>query len=147
MDASNGDIIGYGEGYYPYSHYRCIIGTIEGCALYLTENEKVWKYSCGYLTVDDDPDELKPNDFTFHPPYPNPFNASTTIEFGILKSASIKLIVYDITGREVAKLVNGTKSAGSHSVKWNAENFTSGIYFARLTANGFTKTQKLLLIK
>ena len=79
--------------------------------------------------------------------YPNPFNPETNIAFELPKPGEVSLVIYDIQGKEVARLVDEYKPAGSHSITWNAEGFTSGIYFARLTAGNFTQTQKLLLIK
>ena len=78
---------------------------------------------------------------------PNPFNASTVLSFELRDASEVKLVVYDIAGREVVKLVDEYKTAGSHNITWDSENFTSGIYFARLNAGDFTQTQKLLLIK
>ena len=79
--------------------------------------------------------------------YPNPFNPVTTIRFGLPEESQVKIIIYDILGREVTILADKHYLPGYHSVNWNAQNFTSGIYFARLTAGEFTKTQKLLLVK
>jgi len=89
-----------------------------------------------------------PESFTLHAPYPNPFNPSTELTYSMQSAGEISLIVFDINGREVATLFEGYKAAGTHSAVWNAENFTSGVYFARLTAeNGNTQTQKLVLMK
>ncbi|MFA4839991.1 MAG: DUF2334 domain-containing protein [Candidatus Neomarinimicrobiota bacterium] len=79
--------------------------------------------------------------------YPNPFNASTTITYSIPKVANICLEVFDQSGRKVAELVNRRQSAGSYSVRWNAERFSSGLYFYRLRMNGQTSTKKCLLVK
>ena len=88
------------------------------------------------------------SDFSFNvTAYPNPFNASTVLDFALPTAAPIKIIVYDIMGREVARLVEGFKPAGSHSVTWNAEGLSSGVYFARLEAGDFRQTRKVLLVK
>ncbi|HBX67677.1 MAG TPA: peptidase S8, partial [Balneolaceae bacterium] len=79
--------------------------------------------------------------------YPNPFNPTTTINYDVPEAADVQLQVYDITGRKVAELVNTRKSAGSHSVDWNADNFATGIYIYRLTAGDFSAVRKLTLIK
>ena len=78
---------------------------------------------------------------------PNPFNPSTNISFNLLKDESVNLTIYDNRGREVARLVEGFKSAGSHVVRFDAVNFVSGVYFARLTGSGINQTQKLMLLK
>jgi len=79
--------------------------------------------------------------------YPNPFNPSTTLSFTLPEAAKVQLKIYDLSGREVAALVNGTISAGEHRVEWNAEGMPSGTYFYSLSAPGFTSTKKLLLLK
>ena len=88
------------------------------------------------------------SDFTLEPAYPNPFNPSAEIRFSLNVSENISLNIYDIQGREVSSLFDGFQTAGSYSVMWNAQNFSSGIYFARLSSeNGLTQTQKLVLMK
>ena len=78
---------------------------------------------------------------------PNPFNASTTIDFNLQISEYITLAIYDITGREVESLITGHSSAGQHSVVWDARDYASGVYFVKLEAGKSIKTQKLLLLK
>lgn len=79
--------------------------------------------------------------------YPNPFNPSTTIGFSLPAESSVKLSIYDITGREVATLVNQRLSAGEHKYQWNASNFSSGVYFYRISSPGFEITKQMNLIK
>ncbi|MBU1919254.1 T9SS type A sorting domain-containing protein, partial [bacterium] len=79
--------------------------------------------------------------------YPNPFNPVTTIEFSIPSAGQVGLAVYDITGREVASLVNGNLSAGIHAVDWNGVSAPTGIYFYRLSYGTQQITQRMLLVK
>jgi hypothetical protein len=79
--------------------------------------------------------------------YPNPFNPTTDIVFSLDKARNIRLAVYDVNGREVARLANGNMSAGRHTVSFDGHNFASGVYFARLTSNGMTETRKITLLK
>ncbi|GAB5409880.1 MAG: hypothetical protein BalsKO_22450 [Balneolaceae bacterium] len=80
--------------------------------------------------------------------YPNPFNPTTTINYFLRESGKTKLTVFDITGREVATLVNELKSRGEHSIQFEASLLSSGLYFYRIsTESGFSKTNKMLLIK
>lgn len=79
--------------------------------------------------------------------YPNPFNPTTSIKFELPKSSSVKLIIYDILGNEIAVLVNEQLKSGSYEVEWNASNNSSGVYFYKLTAEGYTETKKMLLVK
>lgn len=80
--------------------------------------------------------------------YPNPFNPSTQIKFSLVQSGNISLKVYDVLGKEVAVLAEGTHDAGVYSVSFNASNLSSGMYFYTLrTSNGFSETKKMLLMK
>jgi hypothetical protein len=88
-----------------------------------------------------------PEEYALLQNYPNPFNPATTIEFHLPADEKVTLTIYDILGKEVKTVLNQTMAAGKHSVVWNAAQAPSGIYFYRLTAGGFTKTRKLLLLK
>ena len=91
--------------------------------------------------------EQIPKDYALDQNYPNPFNPVTTIKFALPKSSPVKLVIYDITGREVAVLVNGSLPAGYHSVQWDARNVPSGMYIYRITAGSFTQTKRMMVIK
>jgi len=78
---------------------------------------------------------------------PNPFNASTTIHYAISKDANIRLSIYNLLGQEVATIVDEQLVAGDHSVIWDASNYSSGIYFYRLTAGGKVITKRMTLLK
>ncbi len=89
-----------------------------------------------------------PSNYELKQNYPNPFNPATTIIFNLPKTANIELKIYDIEGREIQKITNGNYSAGEHRITWDASNFTSGVYFYKLTASdGFTETKKMMLVK
>ncbi len=91
-----------------------------------------------------------PDRISLHQNYPNPFNPSTKIRFDITSgslSDAVKLAVYDITGREVAVLVNQQLSAGSYEYTFNAKGLTSGIYFFRLDAGDFSDVRKMTPLK
>ncbi|NOS86408.1 MAG: T9SS type A sorting domain-containing protein [Ignavibacteria bacterium] len=92
-------------------------------------------------------DYLVPKNFELTQNYPNPFNPSTTIEYSIPKDAIVALKIYDVLGKEVATLVNDQKAAGTYILNWNASNFSSGLYFYRITAGEFTETKKMFLVK
>jgi hypothetical protein len=79
--------------------------------------------------------------------YPNPFNPSTVIGFQLSVAGQATLKVYDVLGREVATLVNGTMAAGSHSVTFDASNLTSGVYIYKLEAGGMSMTKRMTLVK
>lgn len=88
-----------------------------------------------------------PEKYSLSQNYPNPFNPVTNIKFNIPKAGLVKLVVFDITGKEVAALVNNEMNAGIYTADFNAVNLSSGIYFYRLTAGGFTDTKKMMLVK
>ena len=79
--------------------------------------------------------------------YPNPFNSSTTIEYHLPVSTNVKLMVYDILGREVVSLVNDKISVGVHRIVFDAGGLPSGLYYYRLQAGSYVETRKLLLLK
>jgi hypothetical protein len=85
--------------------------------------------------------------FSLEQNYPNPFNQTTVISYQLSAVNRVSLQVYDIAGREVAELVNGTRKVGEHTVKWNASNLASGIYFYRLVAGPHVQTRKMVVLK
>ena len=88
-----------------------------------------------------------PNAWSLEPNYPNPFNPSTTIPFTILEATQVRLVVFDMLGREVSTLANGLYPSGSHSVIWDAQGLPSGLYVYRLEANGEMQTRTMNLLK
>ena len=88
-----------------------------------------------------------PATFALGQAYPNPFNPVTTIDFELADNADVSMVIYNVQGREVATLISGNLDAGYHSVVWNADTFSSGMYFLHMNAAGFTATQKLMIIK
>ncbi len=88
-----------------------------------------------------------PNNFSLHQNYPNPFNPTSKIKFDILKLSDVKIIVYDLFGREVATLVNEQIKPGTYETEFDGTNFSSGVYYYKLVAEGFVETKKMVLIK
>jgi hypothetical protein len=85
--------------------------------------------------------------YILYPSFPNPFNPSTTMRYSISKTSSVKLTVYDLSGRAVATLVNEEKPAGTYTVSWNAAHLSSGVYFSKLTAGKFSQVKKMMHLK
>jgi len=79
--------------------------------------------------------------------YPNPFNPSTKITYSLADDAQVSLRIYDIMGREVAKVVNEKQAAGTYDVNFDASDLASGIYMYKLTAGHFVSTRKMVLLK
>ena len=86
-------------------------------------------------------------DFQLNQNYPNPFNPETKISFSINKPGFVKLLIYDILGREIKTLVKGYKNAGNYSVAFNASNLPSGNYFYSIQFGSKFVTKKMSLIK
>ena len=98
-----------------------------------------------------DPDEASPAAvptlLKLNPNYPNPFNPVTTIRYGVPEQTFVRLVVFDILGREVATLVSRTQAAGWHHVTWDAADRPSGVYLYRLEVGTQVRTRKMLLLK
>lgn len=90
---------------------------------------------------------LTPSSFFLSPNYPNPFNASTLIEYGLPESGPVEVEIFDILGRKIQTLVDETQAAGYHQVVWNGEHSPSGTYFYRIQAGEKSQTRKCLLLK
>ncbi|MCX6161277.1 MAG: T9SS type A sorting domain-containing protein, partial [Ignavibacteriae bacterium] len=116
-------------------------------ALNQAEITATWNQNLGVITNITPVQTETPKDYKLSQNYPNPFNPATKIGFSIPKSGLTTLKVYDVLGKEIAVLVNETKSAGSYIVDFNASSLSTGVYYYRLEANGFIDTKKLTLIK
>ena len=85
--------------------------------------------------------------------YPNPFNPSTVIEYALPVESNVTISVFNTIGQRVAVLLKGTQGAGNHSITWNAQSLSSGVYFYKIKAAGinskknFTSFKKAILIK
>jgi hypothetical protein len=91
---------------------------------------------------------ILPTEFALHQNYPNPFNPATKISFDLPQDSKVKLIVYDLLGREVKRLVNNEfKVAGKYTYDFNGAPLSSGVYFYRIETEGFTNTKRMMLVK
>jgi photosystem II stability/assembly factor-like uncharacterized protein len=88
-----------------------------------------------------------PSSYMLQQNYPNPFNPTTNIKFSLPNTGLVKLVIFDVVGREVATLVNEVKSAGNYTADFDASTLSSGVYFYRLEAGDFAETKKMLLVK
>ena len=92
-------------------------------------------------------DSHVPDQYLLHQNYPNPFNPVTSITYELPLKSHVQLAIYDLTGKEVIKLVNEFKDSGKHGVKWNGSRISSGIYFYVLDTPSNKLVKKLVLIK
>ena len=88
-----------------------------------------------------------PTEYSLSNAFPNPFNPTTTIEYTLLNEGNVSLVVYNLLGEEVARLVSENQQGGYHSVTWDASNSASGVYLYRLKAGDFIQTRKMVLLK
>ena len=93
------------------------------------------------------PPDLIPGHYSFSYNYPNPFNPATKIDYIIPKSEFVSVKIYDINGAELTTLVNEKLSSGKHSVDWDATDYPSGIYIARISSGNYYQARKMLLVK
>ncbi|MEZ4700786.1 MAG: T9SS type A sorting domain-containing protein [Rhodothermales bacterium] len=101
----------------------------------------------GALTNVATEDETIPGSFALHQNFPNPFNPTTSIRFDVPQAGHVSLEVFDLIGRKVQTLVDGTLAAGQHSVSFSAGELPSGMYLYRLTAGSDVQTRKMVLLK
>ena len=87
------------------------------------------------------------SDFKLTNIYPNPFNPSTTISYDVSNLSNVKISIYNINGQLVEILKDQLHKAGQYNITWNANEYTSGVYFVKLMAGNFVDRQKIILIK
>ena len=88
-----------------------------------------------------------PLEFALNQAYPNPFNPVTTIQFALPVDTKISIDIYDMRGKFVETLIDRNMLGGYHSIIWNGSAYSSGIYFIKMHAGSYIRTQKLMLIK
>lgn len=110
------------------------------------DNDGSYTYS-NEITVETMKATSLPIEFTLYNNYPNPFNPSTTIKFGIPKESKVILEVFNVLGERVVTLVNKEMTEGYHEVKFNGASLPGGVYIYKLAADGFSATKKLVLMK
>ena len=130
------------------STYNLWYGGLDGCT---------WRI--GYATSNVDPVSVRTSGalietFNLSQNFPNPFNPSTTIKYGLKERANVDLKIFDINGRELSILIDKEQSAGNYEIVFDASSLPSGIYFYRLQvypANGgagdFVQARKMILLK
>ncbi len=105
----------------------------------------VWYNDEDYTTAVDD--NFLPDVYALNQNYPNPFNPSTTISFDLIETADTRLVLYDVRGREVERIVNQSMAPGRYTVTFDGSAYASGVYFYRLTSGEFSDVKKLMLLK
>lgn len=111
--------------------------------------ESEWSDTLSFTTkmLTSNEEEMLPTEFALHQNYPNPFNPSTTIRYDLKTAGTVQIQIFDISGRLVNTLVEEYKTAGKHSVTFNAAGLSSGLYFMQMRTKGFTSTKGMVLLK
>ncbi|GEM_PF-4165537 len=118
-----------------------------GPSKYITPNPPGQEIKVGTTAVGGRDRTSIPEAFTLYPAHPNPFNPSTKIRFDLVKAGPALLRLFDLSGREIATLVNARLAAGQHEYLWDARNVPSGVYLYRLEALGYSATRRVTLMK
>ncbi len=118
----------------------------------VTDNDSATDEEIYYVFVKEEggPEKVTahvPDKFGLSQNYPNPFNPVTTIKFQLPEASFVKLIVYNINGQEVARLVETNMEAGYHETDWDASSVASGIYLYKITAGNFTQVKRMVVVK
>lgn len=105
-----------------------------------------------YTGIGDKNNQAVPTDFVLQQNFPNPFNPSTHISFGLPNNEEVRIIIYDMLGKPIRTLVSGKLSAGFHDIVWNGRDHngnvvSAGVYIYRLEAKSHVLTKKMLLVK
>lgn len=100
-----------------------------------------------FVVLEASANAMLPETTCLSPCYPNPFNAATRINFGLIEDGDVQLAIFDLSGRLVERLYDGHSSAGNHSVAWDATDRPSGVYLVRLTCDSQRFTRKVTLMR
>jgi photosystem II stability/assembly factor-like uncharacterized protein len=145
-DGENWDVLGDGLPSVPV--YDMKIHPETNYLVAGTHGRSMYKINLNQLVDINDENPVAVSDFNLSQNYPNPFNPSTEIKFSIANTAWVELKVYDVTGREIAVLVNELKSPGEYRLNFDTNGrLASGIYFYRLKSSGVTLSKKMVLLK
>jgi hypothetical protein len=111
------------------------------------QSSSIFNLTFAPLLVGTEDNPLIPKELTLESVYPNPFNARATINFGLPEPSVVRLSVYDLSGRNIASLVDGYLREGYHNVVFSADNLTAGLYFVRIATADEVKVRKVMLIR
>lgn len=106
----------------------------------------IYKYNKDIIGINNNKGNI-PKEFQLYQNYPNPFNTNTKIRYSLAQKSKVRLSIYDILGNEVTVLVNTNQNPGIYEVNFDGSNFASGIYFYKIQADEYVKTNKMVLLK
>jgi hypothetical protein len=119
---------------------------VSGANLFAGTSGGVWRRPLQEMSVQTLSNEV-PEQFSLEQNYPNPFNPVTKINYHLQAAGYTKLVVYDVLGHEVTKLVNEKQSAGTYQVEFDAKELPSGVYFYKLETDDFADVKRMMLVK
>ena len=124
----------------------CRILVVQNNAIGSDYTSQCTDFSIG--TIDDISSRLNSvGEFLLYPAYPDPFNNSTIISFNLTEKTNVELNIYNIAGQKIKTLLNQQMESGIHKISWNADDYSSGIYFCEIKTRSNVKTEKLILLK
>ncbi len=127
--------------------YELVILEEHGANCEFAIDDIYWDGGVTGVDEENNDETLAPEIFSLEQNYPNPFNPATTISYSVAEASYVILQVFNVNGEEVATLVNGNKAPGNYTLNWDAKNYSSGIYFYRLTAGLYSDVKKCILLK
>lgn len=150
------EMVDMNEAYHSYTYLNkpssgtpnwYFISSSAGIYLYL-----IRAYVSNGITDISEPIEVLPSAFTLDQNYPNPFNPSTVISYTLPKQSRVQIKIFDVIGNEIRSLIDEEKSAGKYNILWDSRSnsgsrVSSGVYFYKIFADGFTETKKMILMK
>jgi hypothetical protein len=132
---------------YDLTCYHPDLGDILITDLLVTANDTIYLDIEFVISGVESEFDVIPSAFTLDQNYPNPFNPQTTISYSLPAQSDVSVHIYNLLGQKVSTLFEGSQQAGEHSVTWDAGDFPSGVYFARVEAPEATKSIKMTLMK
>lgn len=88
-----------------------------------------------------------PTQYKLFQNYPNPFNPTTKLRFALTRISIVKLVVYDVLGKQIETLINDQLNSGIYEVDWNASQYPSGVYYYKIDSEEYTETKRMVLLK
>ncbi len=134
-------------GYYNTTGYARNITLSEDGLIFVSDQTNLGIYRFTDPNTVDDPTITIPGMFKLYPAYPNPFNSTTTISYGLPYRSNVSLRVYNPSGQRITTLFEGYKQRGFHTTTLSANNLPTGLYFVQLNATNQVLTQKVMLIR
>ena len=111
------------------------------------DSSEISVFDRGIITGIDKEQNSLPIDFALYQNYPNPFNASTVIQYDLPRDSKVTIEIFDILGKKVESVIIEDQTAGRHSYTWKGFDYPSGVYLYKISARGYSDSNKMLLLK